>query len=271
MYRNGTTLVYRQLPNASPAGADLQRNGQSCRIVKTLTLDDIPDGFDYVRELLYDCDPNCEDDILYEIAFEDDLRTLAFHVELTDPSAPTGKREKLLKNVEDRVYELYFRYGCKTQTRQQAALVAVCMDELDRHPDLAAELTDHQSMLYFIEQMALENVHGKEYVEAIFLPREKLDACNELLNLPSAEDALEKAGYPRYSVIESFGTTFINGYTAEVKIHSTDEDFSGEVVLFDSEGMEVTGCDADAPLEGEYVLSGYDGTTYRLLVKATEK
>lgn len=60
--------------------------------------------------------------------------------------------------VEDTIYSLYRKYDIQGNTEQQEKLKHICMNELNSHEDIKANIKDSKQLEYFIIQMALENI-----------------------------------------------------------------------------------------------------------------
>ena len=62
------------------------------------------------------------------------------------------------RKIEDMIYHIYRKYDSQGLPKQMERLKSICMDELNRFPELKEALTDDSSIEYFIIQMALENI-----------------------------------------------------------------------------------------------------------------
>lgn len=102
--------------------------------------------------------------------------------------------------------------------------------------------------------------------KVILIPKEDLDRYDRLLDADQID--YHEIGISRYSVVESWSADFGNGYTAQIKICSSDDDepLWCEGVLF-LDGNECCCTEPSYTLSGECWFD-YNGNQFSILVKA---
>lgn len=60
--------------------------------------------------------------------------------------------------VEDMIYHIFYMYDIKGQIGQQKKLQAICMNELNSHPEIKDVIENDSQLTFFIIQTALESV-----------------------------------------------------------------------------------------------------------------
>lgn len=73
---------------------------------------------------------------------------------------------------------------------------------------------------------------------------------------------LDEEGICRESIYRMFNTVFDNGFVADIKVCTTEDDFFIDAILFDEDGNEISFMEPEYELLGEYVFYDADDNEF---------
>lgn len=88
------------------------------------------------------------------------------------------------------------------------------------------------------------------YEKKIEIPKILMDDYNRMFNYNTLD--LETLDIPKLSNIKTWTADFGNGFFADIKMNTSEEDVWSEGVLFDGNGCQVACTDVCDNLEGEW-------------------